>query len=202
MISNVANTSTMPDQQGQCNRKEKHGTARRSGHKHLGDSMRRSSTALVLSLALMVVFASQATASTAQLVSMTFAEPIHPSVTCAGFPDVSCGSGEIRPLGPATETVTFGAGCGGTCDLRTITLAGGSIIADETVTDPTCPAGDVCRPGPLEVGSASLTDTIIGGTGLYAGASGALTGTVRVEASNLRPAGTSTVKLSGTIHYA
>ena len=164
--------------------------------------MHRYTTALGLSLALMFLFAAQATASTAQFVSMTFAEPIHPSVTCPGFPDVSCGSGEVKPLGQATETVVFGAGCGGTCDLRTITLAGGSIIANETATDGSCPAGDVCRPGPLEVGAVTITDVIVGGTGTYTGATGTLTGTVRLAVSNARPAGTSTVKLSGTIHYA
>jgi hypothetical protein len=89
-------------------------------------------------------------------------------------------------------------GAAETCDLRTITLAGGSIIADETATDPHLPRRRCVPARPaLEVGSASLTDTIVAGTGLYAGASGTLTGTVRVEASNLRPAGTSTVKLSG-----
>jgi hypothetical protein len=145
--------------------------------------------------------AGPAAANTTQLVSMTFAEPIHPSITCPGFPDVSCGSGELKPLGQATETVVFGAGCGGTCDLRTITLAGGSIIAEETASGGACPAGDVCRPGPLELGSGTLTDVIVGGTGVYEGASGTLTGTVKLAVSNRYPAGTSIVKLSGTIHY-
>ena len=145
--------------------------------------------------------AGQAAANTTQFVSMTFAEPIHPALTCPGFPGVSCGSGEVRPLGQATETVVFGAGCGGTCDLRTITLAGGSIIAEETASGGACPAGDVCRPGPLELGSGTLTDVIVGGTGVYEGASGTLTGTVKLAVSNRYPAGMSIVKLSGTIHY-
>jgi hypothetical protein len=145
--------------------------------------------------------AGQAAANTTQLVSMTFAEPIHPSITCPGFPDVSCGSGQVKPLGQATEIVVFGAGCVGNCDLRTITLAGGSILAEETASGGTCPAGDVCRPGPLELGSGSLTDVLVGGTGVYEGASGTLTGTVKLAGSNGYPAGTSIVKLSGTIHY-
>jgi hypothetical protein len=50
------------------------------------------------------------------------------------------------PIGQATETVVFGAGCGGTCDLRTIYLPGGSLIAEETASDVTCPAVPVdCR---------------------------------------------------------
>jgi hypothetical protein len=141
----------------------------------------------------------QASAKTAQFVTMTFAEPIHPSITCPGFPDVSCGMGEVRPLGQATETVVFGAGCGGTCDLRTINLAGGSLVLDETAGGGTCP--QVCRPGPLELGRGELSDIVVGATGIYTGASGMLTGTVRLEGSNARPAGTSTVKLAGTLNY-
>lgn len=57
----------------------------------------------------------------------------------------------------------------------------------------------VCRPGPLEVGSASVSDVVAGRTGSYAGASGALTGTVTAAISNARPAGTSVVKLTGAI---
>jgi hypothetical protein len=148
------------------------------------------------------VTASPASATTTQFVSMTFAEPIHPSITCPGFPDVSCGKGEVIPLGQATETVVFGAGCGGSCDLRTLHLRGGSLVAEETFSDVNCPAVPVdCRPGPLELGSATITDTLVGGTGIYAGATGTLFGTVRLEGSNERPAGTSTVKLSGTISY-
>jgi hypothetical protein len=59
----------------------------------------------------------------------------------------------------------------------------------------------VCRPGPLELGRGDITDVLVNGTGLYEGATGTLTGTVKLEGSNARPAGTSVVKLSGTIHY-
>lgn len=67
------------------------------------------------------------------------------------------------PLGQASEILVFGAGCGGACDLRTITLAGGSLMLEETVRDVSCPGG-VCRPGPLEIGSGKLTDIVVGGT--------------------------------------
>ncbi len=160
--------------------------------------MRRLILLLVVMTALAVTV-SRASATTAQFVTMTFAEPIHPSITCPGFPDVSCGTGEVIPLGQASEIVVFGAGCGGTCDLRTVNLPGGSLILEETASGATCP--HVCRPGPLEVGRADLTDVVVGGTGTYEGATGMLTGTVRLEGSNARPAGTSTVKLAGTIRY-
>ena len=41
--------------------------------------------------------------------------------------------------------IAFGAGCGGTCDLRTINLAGGSIFIEETFSDFSCPG--VCQTG-------------------------------------------------------
>lgn len=159
----------------------------------------RRSILLVLVAAAVAALVPPASANTTQLVTMTFAEPIHPSITCPGVPDVACGTGEVRPLGQATETVVFGAGCGGTCDLRTIELAGGSLALDERASGETC--RQVCRPGPLELGRAQLSDIVVGGTGSYTGATGTLTGTVRLEGSNTRPAGTSTVKLAGTLEY-
>jgi hypothetical protein len=166
--------------------------------------MRRLILVVVAVTAVLAVATSQAAADTTQSVAMTFAEPIHPAITCPGFPDVSCGTGEVIPLGQATEIIVFGAGCGGTCDLRTIYLAGGSLILDETASGGTCPGGVVCRPGPLEIGmGTTLTDVVIGGTGSFAGATGTLTGTIAVvAASNARPAGPGAIiKLSGTIHY-
>ncbi len=144
-----------------------------------------------------LAFASQAVANTTVSVSMTFTEPIVPGFVkgCPVAPEGFCGSGEVIPLGHATETIDFGAGCGGTCDLRTINLAGGSIFIEETFSDFRCPG--VCQSGrgigfP---GSGTLTDTIIGGTGIYVDATGSLTGTVR--AAGLE----SQIKLSGTIHF-
>ena len=154
--------------------------------------------AVVAVVALAALAPVAASAATTVSVTMTFTEPTHPSINCPGFPDVSCGRGEVIPIGQASETVVFGAGCGGSCDRRTISLAGGSLIFDETASGGTCPGG-MCRPGPLELGSATLTDVAVGGTGTYARATGTFTGTVRAEVSNARPAGTATVKLSGAI---
>src|SRR6478736_949711 len=94
--------------------------------------MQRFILAIIGIAAVSCGLAAGAAANTTQFVSMTFAEPIHPSITCPGFPDVSCGSGEVVPLGQASEIVVFGAGCGGECDLRTIYLSGGSLIFEET----------------------------------------------------------------------
>ena len=61
--------------------------------------------------------------------------------------------------------------------------------------------GQTTRPGPLELGHGDITNVLVNGTGLYEGATGTLTESVKLEGSNARPAGTSLVKLSGTIHY-
>jgi hypothetical protein len=114
------------------------------------------------------------------------------------FPEGFGGSGEVVPFGQATETIAFGAGWGGTCDLRTITLAQGQIFLQETATGE---CATVCRPGPLERVTGTLADQVVGGTGLFEGATGQLTGTVSGAVSNARPAGAIAVKLSGTIHY-
>ena len=143
-----------------------------------------------------LAFASQAVANTTVSVKMTFAEPIVPafkSGDCPVVPEGFCGSGQVIPLGHATETIEFGASCGGTCDLRTIYLAGGSIIAEETFSDGTCPGA--CQPNFAEPISGTLTDTVVGGTGIFTGATGTLTGTVR--AAGLE----SQIKLSGTISF-
>jgi hypothetical protein len=131
-----------------------------------------------------------AQAATELTVAMTFTEPEF-SKSCP-FTDGFCGKGQVVPLGHATEVIHFEAGCGGACDLRTIYVAGGSLTADEQFSDPTCPG--VCgyrgRGGPE---GGTLTDTIVGGTGLFEGATGTLTGTVGTAGN------TSWIKLSGTI---
>ena len=140
-------------------------------------------------------FASEAMASTSVSVSMTFTEPAVPSLNsgCPASPEGFCGSGEVIPLGRATEMIEFGAGCGGACDLRTVNLPGGSIVMDEVFTDFRCPGTCGGYRGRGEPAAGTLTDTIVGGTGSYAGAAGVLSGTVK--AAGL----TSQVKFSGTI---
>ncbi len=164
--------------------------------------MFRLTAALVAGLAaLPIAFAAAAMASTTTPVSMTFAEPAHPDFVsgCPVFPEGFCGSGEVIPFGHATETIVFGAGCGGTCDRRTITLAQGQVFIEETSSGQ-C-AGS-CQPNPVQPGTGTLTDVIIGGTGLFEGATGNLSGTVSGAVSNIRPAGARVVQLSGTITLA
>jgi hypothetical protein len=133
-------------------------------------------------VAVSAALGSQAAAgTTAVSVSATFTEPLIPALNSGCLPSTSygvCGSGLVIPFGHATENVVFGGACGGNCDFRNINLAAGSIDADEYFNNPTCPgvcAGRGPTGGP-EFGD--LTDVIVGGTGIFAGASGTLTGSV------------------------
>jgi len=149
--------------------------------------------------AMLVAFASPAMASTTTSAKMSFTEPIVQDVNSGcpalGLPEGGfCGNGIVVPYGHATEMITFGAACGGVCDLRTVNVASGSIVLDETFSTPQCPG--VCQPNRAEPDSGSLTDVIVGGTGIFHGATGTLTGTVTAAG------GQSHVQLSGTITLA
>lgn len=150
------------------------------------------SAAIVLTLTLALA-APAAAGTTTVPVSMTFTEPLIPGFVkgCPVAPEGFCGSGEVIPFGHATETIDFNAGCGGSCDLRTINLAAGSIFSDETFSNPGCPG--VCQPNTAEPSSGALTDTVVGGTGIFTGASGSLSGTVRGNGPE------SQIQLAGTI---
>jgi hypothetical protein len=145
-------------------------------------------------LLLCPAFAPQAMAATTTSVSMTFTEPLLPDVHsgCVTFPETQrCGQGQVIPYGQATEIIVFGGACGGSCDLRTITLAGGTITLDETLSNVVCPGG--CQPNPADPFSGTLTDVVVGGTGEFSGASGSLTGSVT------HAGGVAVITLSGTI---
>ena len=149
--------------------------------------------AFLLGLGVLLAVASPAAASTTIPVKLTFTEPVVPafkSGDCAVVPEGFCGQGQVIPFGLATETIEFGA-CGEGCDFRTINLAGGSIFIEETFSNGDCPGA--CQPNKAEPASGTLTDVIVGGTGIFEGATGTLTGTVR--AAGLQ----SQIKLSGTI---
>jgi hypothetical protein len=159
-------------------------------------SMRR--IALLAGVLGSLAFASQAAAATAGVsVSMTLAEPIQPGLV-SGCPispmDGLCGSGEVIPFGHATDTVIFGAGTCPGCDQRTINLPEGSLIFDELFSNPTCPVCGI--PGRGQPAAGTVSDKVLSGTGIFAGASGRLSGHVHA-------AGTAGItKLSGTLILA
>ena len=141
-------------------------------------------------------FAPQATAATTISVTITLTEPAVPSVKsgdCPVAPEGFCGSGLAIPLGRVTDMIDFGAGCGGTCDLRTLTFANGSMYLDEVFSDGSCPGACGGYHGAGEPAAGALTDTVIGGTGQFSGATGSLSGLVKAAGK------TSKVELSGAI---
>ncbi len=152
--------------------------------------------AVALAVASPVAFASQASAATTVPVAITLNEPKQFDLVsgCAVFlaREGLCGSGVAVPYGHATETIVFG-GCGFgpvRCDLRTVTVAGGSIFLDEVAGNFTC---ENANAGACE---APLTDVVAGGTGAFAGATGSLSGTVTGTGPQ------SQIKLQGTITTA
>ena len=155
--------------------------------------MKRFATLVVGLTIISAAMASAAMASTTS-VRMTFAEPSGPSGDCpaADFPNGGfCGSGIVLPYGHATETIEFGAGCGGDCDLRTVTLTDGSILMEEHASGFfECERCHNENGGPF---GAALTDVVIGGTGSFEGATGTLSGTVEGTGHRAQ------VQLSGTI---
>jgi hypothetical protein len=143
--------------------------------------MKRLLLAMLASAAVLLLspaFASQAMAATTTSVSMTLVEAFVPDANSGCFvPEHRlCGHGQVIPYGQATETIVFGGGCGGSCDLRTITLAGGSITLEETLSNVICRGA--CQPNPSFPFSGTLTDVVAGGTGQFSGASGNVSGSV------------------------
>jgi hypothetical protein len=144
-----------------------------------------------------LVFTSQAIAATTVPVSVTLTEALMAgSPGQQPCPDIAlnfnCGIGEVTPFGHATEEIAFGTACGGTCDFRTIDLADGSIFMEETAGNFSCPG--VCGSQGLGAPfSLTLTDVIVGGTGIFEGATGSLNGTVVIAGFHAQ------IKLSGTI---
>lgn len=150
-------------------------------------------TAAAIALVAALAIASPATAATSVPVKMSFTEPIMQDVRsgCPVLQEGFCGNGIVLPYGHASETIVFGGACGGGCDLRTVNLPSGSIYIDEFFSNPTCPGS--CRPNPAEPDSGTLTDTVVGGTGLFAGATGNVSGSVTAAGPE------SSIRLSGTI---
>jgi hypothetical protein len=158
----------------------------------------------LLAVAFVVALASTgvAGASTTVAWKATFSEPFggpnQSPFTCATTPGQSCGSGQLVPLGHVQDVILFGAGCAGSCDVRTLTFADGStIVMDETELGFQFPGNSQPSP-PTSYGNPvtiTLSDTIVGGTGRFAGASGSGGGDVLVAG------GVAIITLSGTVTF-
>jgi hypothetical protein len=148
----------------------------------------------LFAVSVLALAASPVSAGTTNVsVSMSFTEPILQNINsgCPVLPDGFCGNGVVVPFGHATESIQFGGACSGTCDFRTVNVAGGSIYIDEFFGTGFCPGS--CHPNRAEPGGGTLNDVVVGGTGIFVGATGNLSGRVYAAAAQ------SAIKLSGTI---
>jgi hypothetical protein len=144
---------------------------------------------LVLAAAALVVLlalAAPAMAATTMTYHATFVE------IGGAIPGGFCGSATISELGHvANQCVVFDA-CGPNCDVRTITFDDGStLVIHESVVGMTSP-GESAAAGANAPLFLEITQTIVGGSGRFAGATGGGTGTVNLAAGAL-------VTASGTI---
>jgi hypothetical protein len=144
--------------------------------------MRRLTTFLiaVASLAVMLVLAAPATAST-KTYHATFVE-----IGSGGPPaGISCGSATISELGHvANQCIVFNA-CGPNCHVRTITFDDGStLVIHESIVGMISP-GNSSAAGAKAPVFLKITQTIVGGTGRFAGATGSGTGTVNTVAGSV-----------------
>jgi hypothetical protein len=95
--------------------------------------------------------------------------------------DVNCGTGEFRPFGQASEIVSIGA-CGEDCTARWITVQGGALALRETLSDASCPGACVSQWPHGGAFSGTLHADVIDGSGIFAGATGTLTGSLNAAA--------------------
>ena len=99
--------------------------------------------------------------------------------------DCASGHGEVIGLGQVQDLVEFAA-CGDTCDVRTLTFTDGSTIVMHEVFSNERTPGNSSHPTPRSRAkygnpfAGDLDDTIVGGSGRFADATGVANGTVSV----------------------
>lgn len=156
----------------------------------------------VATLAISLAVVAPALASSTFSYRATFVEPVggpmQSPFDCA--PGTSCGAANVAGLGHGTSVVVFNA-CGLWCHLRTITFQDGStlVIEEYGPLSEFAPRGNAGDHGYNGFGLAGnpqfleATQTIVGGTGQFAGASGTASGSVKVAG------GVATIVVSGAI---
>jgi hypothetical protein len=138
------------------------------------------------SLLVLLALAAPAMAATTLNYQATFVE------IGGAIPGGSCGSATISGVGHvAFQCVAFNA-CGPNCEVRTITFDDGSTLTiHESIVGAISP-GESSAAGANAPQFLEITQTIVGGTGAFAGATGSGTGRVNLAANAL-------IKASGTI---
>jgi hypothetical protein len=138
------------------------------------------------SLVVLLALAAPAMATTTLNYQATFVE------IGGAIPGGSCGSATISGVGHvAFQCVAFDA-CGPNCEVRIITFDDGSTLTiHESIVGVISP-GESSAAGANAPQFLEITQTIVGGTGAFAGAIGSGTGRVNLAANAL-------IKASGTI---
>ena len=141
--------------------------------------------AVVAAILITTATAAPASAATTLSYQATYVEKFG---ACA--PGTACGTASISHLGHSTNQVVVFNVCGFGCHIRTVTFEDGSTLVTRIEDDPsgfTSPGnsgthGEICLPG--FAGNPqflNITETIVGGTGRFAGATGSGTGTVTLH---------------------
>jgi len=127
-------------------------------------------------LVAMLVIVAPAAAATTQKYHATFVE------VGGAIPGGSCGSATISRFGHvASQCVAFDA-CGPNCHIRTVTFDDGStLLIRESVVNVVSP-GNSSAAGANAPMFLEISQTILGGTGTFAGATGSGTGRVNLAA--------------------
>ena len=137
--------------------------------------MKKLTTLALLALTLGLVVTTSASASTTQY-QATFVE------VGGAILDGSCGSATISGAGHVAYQCVYFNKCGANCDLRTITFDDGStLVMHESVVGAVLP-GSSFAAGANAPLFLQITQTIVGGTGRFAGATGGGTGRINVAA--------------------
>jgi hypothetical protein len=143
-------------------------------------------------LAAILSLVTPAAAATTIKYHATFVENGAGQAVCA--PGTSCGSATFSGLGHVSfQSLAFDA-CGPNCHVRTITFDDGStlVIQESGVGDYVVSPGNSSAAGPNAPIFLEITQTIVGGSGAFAGATGGGTGRVNLAAGAI-------VTASGTI---
>jgi hypothetical protein len=139
--------------------------------------MRKLTTLALLALTLGLVVTASASASTTQY-HATFVEVGGAIPGGTG----SCGSATISGAGHVAYQCVYFNACGGNCDLRTITFDDGStLVMHESIVLVESP-GNSSAAGQNAPLFLDITQTIVRGTGRFAGATGGGTGRVNTAA--------------------
>ena len=141
-------------------------------------------------IAACLVVAAPAASESTRAYQATFVENAGGQATCP--PGTSCGSATISGFGHvAYQLVQFDA-CGPNCHIRTITFDDGSTLLIQESVIRTVSPGRSAKAGANAPIFLEISQTILGGTGIFAGATGSGTGRVNTVADAI-------IHTSGTI---